>query len=62
MCSWCQTTEGFCFCGSSADPDGRAEACGVRTDPDNECPRCGHCAGPVPLDTSQHSHDYAEFG
>ncbi|HEV8555552.1 MAG TPA: hypothetical protein VGR06_04035 [Actinophytocola sp.] len=61
MCSWCQVVESYCFCGSSMDPDGRTEPCEVRTNPDATCSRCGHSAGPVPMDTSVHGYDYAEY-
>ena len=62
MCSSCEVTEtGFCFCGSSMDPEGRTEACGVKTDPNSTCPRCNHSAAAVPMDTTQHGGSYTEL-
>jgi hypothetical protein len=62
MCSWCNTTEGFCFCGSSKDPDDRTEPCGVKSDPSQTCPRCGHEGKAIPADTSSQGSDYVEYG
>ncbi len=59
MCSWCSSYEGFCFCGTSKDPEGRYEPCGARSE--GTCSRCGHSAGPVPADTSDQGYDYVEY-
>jgi hypothetical protein len=59
MCSWCEVTDSYCFCGTTKDPEGRTAPCGVRSD--GYCSVCGHSSGSVPADTSEHGYDYAEY-
>ena len=61
MCSQCAVTEGFCFCGTTMDPQGRTEPCDVKKDPSTHCPRCDHDAGAIPLDVSTLGDSYTEF-
>jgi hypothetical protein len=61
MCSMCEVTEtGFCFCGTSMDPEGRTDQCGVKGS-SGHCDTCGHDAAAQPMDTSQHGSDYTEL-
>jgi hypothetical protein len=60
MCMTCQSTEGWCFCGTNKDPQSRTAQCGARGS-DGYCSVCGHAAGAVPADTSQMEYDYQEY-
>jgi hypothetical protein len=60
MCSWCQVTEGFCFCGSNKDPDGSTTPCGAKS-PDAYCSVCSHSAVAVPAGTDDQGYDYQEY-
>lgn len=60
MCSWCQAPEGFCFCGTNKDPQGRTAPCGAKGS-EGYCSACQHTAGAVPAETGEQGYDYEEY-
>ena len=58
MCRYCPADNGYCFCGTNKDPQGRNAPCEVTTSSDGYCNACGHVAGEVVAEVPYDVEEY----